>query len=286
MLDGNDVTCADVHDSHRCDVCDINSDVVSAIRELVRGGQISQSSKSDGGHKFSDSSITTPSSTLNSSEYAFYRTSVTQYFPPSSVVNYTPPIIQSGGLPPPSADRSVNVLVDSTRFLAAKGKKLGKLKSLNEQTSLLQGSCVICWCFQKRLSAPHPDRLWRTCQNRNYIPNVSSWITFKKTIHFTEENKYCFYCHLPIEHEFCPTAHRRGTGGSACNFADFVVLIAWFVRETPPWWHKAVAAFKLKENMDVAEYAIWYTQEEEDSFCNGVELAIWLLNNILHNFDQ
>ncbi|KAG6834775.1 hypothetical protein H0H93_007508 [Arthromyces matolae] len=183
---------------------------------------------------------------------------------------------------------SVAIQLDTARYTVLKKSKIGKVKELSAMTNMLQGHanignhcyCFICWAWKDSLivkSASHTFFIHCKSKEDGYIKHGFGWVDLKKRIQFPKY-KYCFRCGLP-QGEFAPNSHPTFKAGekNSCPFDDLVVVLCWYIINTPVIWHAACNTFSaITVTTPLNDIAKWLGKEESPQcFYNGLELVLW-----------
>lgn len=257
VMDGLPISCKDLADAMKCDICNPNHPMAVASKKLLLPPR-SDTPEYDQG-EWDDA-------TLASLDISFFST-------PSSSSSVHP---------------STSVLLDHAIYLKLKKNKKGKVAELIELTKAVggildnnqTGYCVICWVWKKkRMQKTSDHRPFIDCKSRedSFVHHAIGWIEMKKEFKF-ERYQYCWRCGLP-QGEFALPTHPNFKPGLKmnCPFDDLVILLIWFIINTEDMWGKACSAFPtLRSTMHLSDIKDWLIKEEQPQlFYNGLELVIW-----------
>jgi hypothetical protein len=175
------------------------------------------------------------------------------------------------------------VRVDTALYHQKKLSKAAKADKLSTMVHYLLGKCPVCWARtgQYDVVKTQSHTYFLDCNdtsNPGYTPNANGWWGLKKMLHF-QSYEYCFRCGLP-QGDYMPTSHPPFMKGRRleCPLEDFVAVLCWFVFTNASTYKAARQAFPgLKSKMLTAQFADWANQTAgDDSFYNGLELVIWM----------
>ena len=283
LLDGRDMSCAQLPDSHLCDHCDPDSLFMRKIERFIVDPPPPTVARAP-------APVTRPNAEPDFDSFALDLMAIdvseldqipalTQH-PGPSVSSHPPG--PSHLLPPSIVEPAIAILRDTSYYHLMLNTKKKKGLALQALVHMLFRKCVVCWAYQEIIVPKHED-IWIGCQAiRAYVPHMVGWQAFKKKIRFTEKYQYCYKCQLPQTAPYMPSCHPSlesgDRGNKACPLEDFVILLVWFIRhDHAGWWPRASRAFaNLPIDIGEDDFAQWVKRtESNDSFYNGLELVLW-----------
>ena len=268
VMDGLSITCGDLQDALKCDICNPNHSISMASKKLLLPVRVDTPDYD----RFGWDDTTLASIDL-------------------SGLNPASSTSTSSSAPTPSIDHpnlSTLLCVDHAIYLKLKQNKKGKIAELTALTKVVggildgnhTGYCVICWAWKNKWvpkTASHKYFIHCKSTEESFVHHGIGWIDLKKKFKF-QKYQYCWRCGLP-QGEFAPATHPSFKAGVTmiCPFDDLVVLLIWHIINTEDVWKRACSVFPaLKGTMHLADIQKWLVKEEgPHSFYNGLELVIW-----------
>jgi Helicase conserved C-terminal domain len=263
VMDGLPITCDDLMDVTKCDICNPGHPMAIATKKLLLPPR-SDSPEYDQGC-WDDATLGSLDISLLSST------------PSSSSMPTTAHSVSSASL-----------LLDHAIYLNLKENKKGKVAELTELTKVVggildgnnTGYCVICWVWKKKRQQKTPDhQYFISCKSEEdrFVHHAIGWIDMKRGFRFAKY-QYCWTCGLP-QGEYTPATHPCFKPGVVmnCPFDDVVALLIWHIINTVDVWKRACSAFKaLRSTMHLADIKKWLmVVDGPHLFYNGLELVVW-----------
>ena len=231
LLDGRDMPCAELTDSHLCDQCDPMSEFIQKIDPLIIDPLSSPVPTAQ--HRLPQQDVDPDFESFALDLMAINVRVLDQIpaltqNPASSATNHPPPPFH---LPPIVTDPAINILRDTSFYHLMLTTKKKKTAAMHAMVNMFFGKCVVCWAYQEIIVPRHND-LWVACQlTRSYVAHMVGWQALKKKICFTVKYQYCYKCQLPQTPPFMPSCHPnfesgdRGFKMSVGRFRHFVGLV-------------------------------------------------------------